>query len=382
MLKRILISLVVIVLLVVVCGGLVGFNFMRDKGIAAFFANFPVKPATVSAVEVKPSSWNPVIEAIGTAKAAQGVDVASQASGVITVINFKANDRVAKDAVLVQIDDAVERADLSAMNAAVERDKAQLERVRSLRARNAASAQSEDEQAAELASSRSAVEKLKATLDLKRISAPFTGVIGIPQVDLGEYIQPGTVVATLQDLDTMRVDFSVPELQAPEIRLNQPVSVAPGENGDGGWKLEGHVIGIEPKSDPTTHLVQVRAQFDNPSGQMRPGQFVSVRVLLPVENNVLAVPQTAVITSLYGDYVYAAVPPEAGSKAAEAKADYVARQLFVQLGRRSGDYVEIKSGLEAGTQVVTAGQNKLDVGLPIVIDNTLAIDRVAPDQKG
>lgn len=390
MVKRFIIALV---LVAVVCGGLVGFNLFRAKMIASYFASQQMPAATVSAMEVEPVTWTPQIEAIGTLLAVQGVDLATQAAGNVTAIEFKANQNVEAGGLLVQIDDAVERADLASAQAAVERDRPQLERVRTLRETGVTSEQTLEAAETALATSESTLARIQAVIDQKAIEAPFAGTIGIPRIDVGQYLQPGDVIATLQRLTTMRVDFTVPEQRLGEMQMGQAASFGLTEDE---FPYQGKIIGIDPKVDPQTRLVSVRAEVDNPGGELRPGQFIRVRVELPAVPDVIALPQTSVVTSLYGDYVYlveeagaqppaaeasaptegeAATPPPAPAADASAapqqdgKPQLVARQVFVKMGRRQGDLVEILEGVEAGQTVITSGQNKLANNMPVVIDN-------------
>ncbi len=401
MVKRFLIGLVLVVL---VCGGLVGFNLFRSKMIGDFFANQQMPSVTISAMETRPASWTPQIEAIGTLRAAQGVDIATQLEGVVHSIEFTSNDQVEQGQLLVQIDDAVERADLISAEANLARDQAQLERAERLRATGVSSEQTLEEAQTAFAASQSTIARLRAVLDQKAIEAPFAGIIGIPQIDVGEYLQPGTVIATLQQLDTMRVDFTVPEQQMSDLRMEQPAAFGLTE---GDYPYEGRIIGIDPKIDPQTRLISVRAEVENPEGDLRPGQFVRVRVALPAVEEVIALPQTAVVTSLYGDYVYvveeqaaeptatdaatgaqtaadgeseataenengeAAEAPPPGVLAEPVGPQLVAKQVFVTIGRRQGNLVEIAKGLESGQTVVTSGQNKLANNAPVTINNSV-----------
>jgi membrane fusion protein (multidrug efflux system) len=388
MVKRFIIALVLVTLL---CGGLIGFNMFRAQAISDFFATRQMPPVTVSATEVKPATWNPEIRAIGTLLALQGVDVAVQTAGVAKSIAFQANEVVREGQLLVQIDDAVERADLISAEAAVTRDKAQLARAQTLSKRGVTAEASLEEAQTALAASESTLARLRAVLDQKAIEAPFGGTIGIPRIDVGQYVQPGSVIATLQQLDRMRVDFTVPEQRLGDISVGQPASFGLTE---ADFPYRGRIIGIDPKIDPQTRLVSVRAEVDNSGGELRPGQFVRVRVELPAVENVIALVQTSVVTSLYGDYVYvvepptpatpgegeapAAPPPPAApapaagqDPGAAAPPPLVARQIFVTLGRRQGNLVEIVEGLAPGQQVVTSGQNKLSNSAPVVIDNTV-----------
>jgi membrane fusion protein (multidrug efflux system) len=285
------------------------------------------------------------------------------------------------------------------------------------------------------AASASQVTKLQAVLEQKQLTAPFGGTVGIPKIDIGQYLAPGTAVVTLQDLDTMRVDFSVPEQQLPLLEIGQTVRLG---LGGGDMPFAGAIRGIDPKIDATSRLVNIRAEVANPDGKLTPGQFVQVRVELPEEQNVLTLPQTALTTSLYGDYIFVVQPakaanapvqtakpeekpaaPAAGksadTKAADAmkpaadavkpaadaakpadkaaadaakpaaegeKPALVLSQVFVKPGRRNEGMVEIIEGLKAGDEVVTAGQNRLFNGMSVAVDNTIDPTKSANKQAG
>jgi membrane fusion protein (multidrug efflux system) len=390
MIKRMLIA---IVLLGVVCGGLVGFNLFRQQAIENFFATMQPPAVTISARPVEAITWQPVIEAFGSVGAAQGVDLSTQTAGVVEEILFTANDRVEAGQLLVQIEDAVEQADLISARAAVERDRQALERVQTLSERGVSSSANLETAESALAASASQLQRLEAVLEQKAIEAPFDGVMGIPRIEVGQYVSAGDTIATLQNLERMRVDFTVREQDLPRIAIEQPVRAGVGADE---LTFEGHITGIEPKVDPNSRLVSVRAEIDNAEGELRPGQFARIEVVLPQEGDILAVPQTAVISSLYGDYVYVVMrqpaeepdadgeeEPLTSSVSGEARAQetvdaaegevppLIARQVFVKTGRRSGDIVEIIEGLEVGQQVVTAGQNKLSNGARVIVDNTV-----------
>lgn len=396
MIKRFVIAFI---LLVLVVGGLVGFNIFRDRAIQQFFANMPVQPVTVSTVKVEPITWTPGVEAIGTVSAARGVDLTVETTGVVKEIRFQANQKVEQGAVLIQLDDAVEKADLEAQKAQAANDQTALARAQELADRRVGSQVTLDAARAQATASAAQVAKLQAVLDQKQLKAPFSGTIGIPRVDLGQFLQPGNRVATLQDLDTMRVDFSVPEQQLPLLKIGQPVQLGTGED-DEGLPFRGEIRGIDPKIDPASRLVAVRAEVANTGGQLSPGQFVHVRVVLPEEKNIVALPQTALVTSLYGDYIYVVRPAEkaadeappaepaenkpaegaSASPAAGDKPSLVAHQIFVKPGRRNLGLVEITEGLSPGDEVVTAGQNRLSNGAPVVVDNTIDVNTPANQQ--
>lgn len=366
MIKRFIFA---ILFLAIVGGGIVGFNMFRDQAIEQFFANMPVAPLAVSTTTVEPMAWTPGIEAIGTVSAARGVDLTVETTGIVKEVSFTANQRIEEGQVLVRLDDAVQRADLEAGRTAAALDQQALERAQALRQRGVGSEVAVESARAAASTSASQVAKLEAVLDQKQLTAPFSGTIGIPRVEAGQYIAPGTAVATLQDLDTMRADFAVPEQQLGYLSIGQRVSFGLTA---ADMPFEGTITGIEPKVDPVSRLVSVRAEVTNPDGKLSPGQFVQVRVALERENDIIAIPQTALTTSLYGDFVYVVRPAAAKEgEAADAEPTLSAVQIFVKPGRRSGGLVEITDGIAAGDQVVTAGQNRLSNGAPVKIDNTV-----------
>lgn len=412
--KRFFIIAGILLLLAVVCAGIVGLNIMRDYGTKQFFATMKPPAATVSTVIVKPSDWTPGVEAIGTVSAVRGVDLTVETAGIVKSIMFHANQKVADNAVLLQLDDAVERADLAAAKAQNVSDQTALERAIELQRRGVGTDATLDTARATASASASQVNKLQAVLDQKQLTAPFAGTVGIPKIDLGQYLATGSSVVTLQDLDTMRVDFSVPEQQLPLLKIGQTVRLGIG-GGSSDMPFAGAIRGIDPKIDPASRLVSIRAEVANPEGKLTPGQFVQVRVELPEEPNVLGLPQTALTSSLYGDFVFVVRPAKPAADAAapaakpEEKSDttktgstpaakpdekaaddatkpaegekpaLVLAQVFVKPGRRNAGMVEILEGITAGDEVVTAGQNRLVNGMSVAVDNT--IDPTKPATK-
>jgi membrane fusion protein (multidrug efflux system) len=381
--KRFIIAFILLVLGV---GGIVGWNLFRDKMIQQYFATMKQPPATVSTVIAKPMAWTPGIEAIGTVSAVRGVNLTVETAGIVKDIAFQANEKVEAGAVLLQLDDAVERADLEAQKAQAALDQTALQRAEELQKRGVGSEVTLDTARATATASASQVAKLQAVLDQKQLTAPFRGTVGIPRIDLGQYVTPGTAVVTLQDLDTMRVDFTVPEQQLPLLKIGQAVRL--GVGGDD-MPFAGSIRGIDPRIDPASRLVSVRAEVANTEDRLSPGQFVQVRVELPEEDGILALPQTALTSSLYGDYVFVVRPaapdaakpadtpattepaPPATGAAEPEKPALVLSQVFVRPGRRNGGLVEILQGVKAGDEIVTAGQNRLFNGMSVAVDNTV-----------
>jgi len=362
MIKRFIIALI---LLVLVGGGLVGFNLFRDKAIQDFFATMQRPAVAVSTTQVEAVSWEPEIRAIGTVNAANGVDLTTEVAGVVKEIQFTANQSVAQGDVLVRLDDEVQRADLAAAQSQLDLNEQALQRAKELQTRGVGSQSTLDTAQAAATASVSQVTKLQAVVNQKQLRAPFDGTIGIPQIDLGEYVSPGQVVATLQNLDTMHANFTVPEQQFNALEMGQAVRLGLTEDD---LTYTGKITGIDPKIDPATRLVSVRAEISNPGGKLNPGQFVRVRVALPVEDDVIVIPQTALVASLYGDYVYRlkTTPAEGDG---DAQPTVTVEQVFVKVGRRSDGTVEIVEGLSSGDDVVNAGQNRLSNGARVTVNN-------------
>lgn len=362
----------------VLCAGLIVWNFARGFfGGGGGHGGFERPPTAVEAMTAQAAPWLPGVDAVGTARAARGTDIAVQIAGVVKEIKFKPNDRVKAGQLLVQIDDAVERAELVSAQANVRLYSAQLARAGKLKAKGFVSQATFDDTSAHLEVARGAQARAQALIDQKGIKAPFDGVVGIARVDAGQYLTVGTLVATLQDLDRMKVDFTVPEQVAASLTMDQPVRFG---NDKGEMQFNGRIVGVDPKIDPGSRLVAVQAEVTNAEGRVRPGSFLRVRVDMPAEANVIALPQTAIVPSLYGDYVFVIGPPKPkpqgddgndGAVARDAPAGgLAAEQRFVTTGRRDGERVEIVKGLKSGERVVISGQNRLQDGAPVALADT------------
>lgn len=365
MIKRLVIA---IVLLVLIGGGLVGFNLFRNQAIETFFANRPVQPTPVATVTIGESAWKPTIDAIGTVSALSGADLAVETAGTVKSIEFEPNQQIEAGDLLVQLDDAVQQADLQAARADLDLKEQSQERARELQQRGVGSDVTLQAATAAANTAIAQVEKLKAVLQQKQLRAPFDGTIGIPQIDIGQYVSPGTVAVTLQDLESLRVDFSLPEQRLSDLKAGQPIRIGIVEDD---LPITGKITGIDPKIDPSSRLVSVRGEFKAGGMTFSPGQFVRVKVELPQEDGVLSVPQTAVVSSLYGDYVYTVRKDEDRQQAEGKPEPLEVRQAFVTVGRSSGSRIEIVRGLEPGAVVVVSGQNRLVNGGPVTINNDI-----------
>lgn len=360
--KRLFIA---IILLALVGGGLVGFNLFRDRMIAQFLADRPVPTMPVETVLAETVTWQPSYATIGTVNAAQGVELTVEAAGIVREIGFSANDEVEAGQTLLQMDDEVQQADLTAARSQLDLERATLTREQELQSRGVASAARLDQARAAFEAATAQLARGEAVIAQRRLVAPFDGTIGLPRVDRGAYVSPGTIVATLQDLDTMRVDFSLPEQALPSLFIGQHLRVR--IDGDA-REFGGEIRGIDTRVDPGSRMIAVRGRVDNPDRALTPGQFARIRIDLPEEEGVITLPQTAVSISLYGDFVYVVRPREDDADTLEV------RQVFVTLGRRDNGQVEIVDGLEAGDRVVASGQNRLSNRSPVTLAETEALE--------
>jgi membrane fusion protein (multidrug efflux system) len=367
----------VIVLVAILAGGF----FLHIKALMA--ASPKPGPQVVTATKVQSLDWQPQLAAVGTVTAVRGVDVTTEIAGLVRDVHFKSGQDVKKGELLVQLNDDTDRAQLQSLLASAElavttlkRDQAQFE------AQAIAQAQV-DADAADLKSKRALVAQQQALLAKKTIRAPFSGKLGITTVNPGQYLNPGDKIVTLQTIDPIYVDFSLPQKQVNGLSLGQVVNVAtdayPGVN------FTGHLSAISPKVDPATRNVVVEATFPNAKRQLLPGMFANANVEVGDKKKYLTLPQTAITYNPYGSTVFIVMTAaeqahsaSAASGAAPAPApaasggeQLVVQQAFVTTGDTRGDQVAILSGLKEGQTVVTSGQVKLKNGTPVAIDNTV-----------
>jgi membrane fusion protein (multidrug efflux system) len=360
--KRMVIMLIAVVVLL---GGIVGFNLFKGYMIQKYMANAPVPSATVTAMKADYQPWQQQLGAVGTLRALRGVDVTTEIAGLVRTLNFKSGDEVQAGRVLAELNADSEIAQLRSLEAAAdlaatvyERDKAQLEA-------EAVSKAQVDSDAADLKSKRAQVAQQQALIAKKTIRAPFAGKLGISTVNVGQYLNSGDKLVTLQSIDPIFVDFAVPQKQLTQVAPGQRVTLTVDAFRD--TPFPGKVTAINPKVDVNTRNVQIEATIPNPKRLLLPGMFGSVRVDSGSEERYLTLPQTAITYSPYGNTVYEAAPSD--KKDEKGQAQLIAKQVFVTTGATRGDQVAILKGIEPGAQIVTSGQTKLKNGTPIVIDN-------------
>jgi len=352
----------------VALAGLFGFAMFKERAVGAYLKNRPEPVVSVDVVRVEGRSWSRAIPATGRLEAVNGVDVAAEVAGRVVSIGFTSGQTVAAGASLARLDTDVERAQLQSARAQVRLNKLTAERYRSLRRTDAASQAKLDEAEANLSMAEAEVSRLERTIEKKDIKAPFAGVLGINRLDIGQYVTAGTLVTTLQDLSAMLMDFSVSQRYLPQISVGQPVEISVDAYPDRTFR--GRLSAIEPKVDQASGLIAVQAAFPNADGLLRPGMYAKVRVVLPVEENRLVVPQTAVSYSLYGDFVYVVRPDDKG----EARAT----QVVVKVIDRHDNLAQIEGGVKAGEDIVSSGAVRLSNGSKVkVVEKTVL--RAKPD---
>ncbi|MGA2792808.1 MAG: efflux RND transporter periplasmic adaptor subunit [Roseiarcus sp.] len=334
------------------------------------------KPQAVSAEPVKVEQWTRRLPAIGTLRAFQGIDVAPQVAGVIRAIHFKSGEDVAVGAPLLEIDDSVDQADLKNGLAQLKNADISLERQQTLVAGGNTAKAQVDAAIAARDSAAATVERTRAIIAQKKITAPFAGRLGISKVDVGQFLSVGSSIVTLQQLDPMYVDFQSPEQSLRDLAVGQEARMVLDAFPD--QTFVGKIDAIDARVSQDTRNVLVRAEFANPDHKLLPGMFANVEVTTGAPADVLTVPRTAIIYSLYGDNVYLvkpAPPPAGEAQAATAKDKHelIVERRFVRPGEARGERVAIDEGVSAGDLVVTAGQIKLQPNSPVTIDATGAL---------
>lgn len=321
-----------------------------------------VPPAVgVTTAEVTADSWEVTVSAIGTAVAVQATDIASEVPGAVRTLRMESGQEVDAGDVLLTLDSALERAQLRAARADAQLAQLTLDRSERLGAEGAVPTAEIDGARARQASSAANVSLLQATIARKTIRAPFSGRLGICDVGLGQIVQPGAPLVTLQRIDPIYVDFQVPASQLTRLTTGLVVRTESDSYAD--EVFEGTIETIDGQVDASTRNVRVRATLPNPDERLRPGMFLDVRVLQPDERRVVMVPNTSVLYAPYGDSVYI-VEEEDGAT--------VGRQVFVRVGERRGDFVEVLSGVDEGQTVVATGAFKLQNGATLSIQNDVA----------
>ena len=349
---------------------LVTFIFYGVKSvmIRAYMKNFKQPPTTVSTVKAVLTTWHPFLSAAGTLKASNGVDINSEVSGQIVSIHFQSGSHVSTGDLLVQLNDAVDQQTLLRDQAALRFDKIDYHRKEILLKENAVAQSAVDAAKAAYLQADAAVQSDQVLIAQKKIRAPFSGKIGIRQVNIGQYITSGTSIVTLQEMHPLFVDFSLPEQDLPYLKNNQAVRIK--VDAYPSQFFQGDISAINSAVDINTRTIAVRATVPNQNEALFPGLFANVDVILPDQDHVLTVPQSAVTYSLYGDSVYIVVPK---GKDKTGQPTLIATQKYVAVGDRRGNVVAITKGIKVGDDVVTSGQLKLHPDAQVIVNNAVTL---------
>jgi membrane fusion protein (multidrug efflux system) len=364
MLKKII--LVAVALLVLV-GILVGIKVMQIRTLIAAGASYAPPPEPVTTAKVTEDEWAPTIPAVGSLVAIQGVTVAAELDGNVARIAFVPGSAVKAGDLLVQQDVGVEQAQLRAADAASELARLNLDRSRELLANKTISQSQFDTDNATRLQAVAQGDNIAAAIAKKTIRAPFSGRLGIRLINLGQTLKAGDAIVSLQALNPIFVDFSLPQQELARLASGQTVQVT--SDAIPGRTVTGKITAINPDVDSTTRNVRVEATLANADESLHPGMFVNARVVLPVKEKVMVIPSTAVLYAPYGDSVFVVEDHQDEKTGRSGK---VVRQQFVRLGLTRGDFVTVVSGLKTGEEIVTTGEFKLHNGGSVIVDNKLA----------
>jgi membrane fusion protein, multidrug efflux system len=360
--KRMIIMLATVL---VVVGGLGFVKYKQVQTAIAQASSFVPPPEAVTTIKVGEERWPATLGAIGTTQAVQGVMVSADQPGVVDVVSFDSGRRVAEGEVLVRLDTKQEQAQLAAAQAQLELSRLNADRMTGLRREGIVAQADDDRTGAELKQAEARVGEIKATIERKTIRAPFAGLLGIRQVNRGQYLTGGAAVVELQSLDPIYVNFSVPQNAIAEVKPGVKVHLA--LEGVANAEFTGQVTAVNSVVDQNTRNIQVQATVANPLGTLRPGMFVQTQVVLPVQQAHVSVPASAINYAPYGDSVFVVGEVEGpnGQKYTGVK------QQFVKTGAARGDRVAVLSGLKAGESVATSGVFKLRNGSAVKVNNVV-----------
>lgn len=366
MIKRMVIMLVLVGL---VLFGVFGFKGFVNGKIKEFMTG-PMGPAqapqTVSTAKATKTDWAQRITAVGSLRAVKGADLSLELPGVVDEINFESGQDVEAGKVLLKLRDADDVAKLRSLEAQAELSEITYNRDLKQFKAQAVSQAIVDQDAANLKNNSAQVEQQRAVVEKKTLKAPFAGHLGIRQVDLGQYLGAGTVIVTLQALDPIYADFLLPQQALDKLKVGQEVTAR--VDTYVGKTFTGKITAINPKVDPSTRNVQVRATIDNKDRLLVPGMYINVDITTGAPQKLVTLPQTAISYNAYGDLVY--IVDDKG-KGADGKPQLSVHQTFVTVGPTRGDQVSVLKGIDEGQTVVTGGQMKLRNGVKVTVNNSV-----------
>lgn len=350
--------LFVVALLLIIFGSIAGYLYVRFTALAEM--DFQPPPVTVAASVAKLERWDSYVEAVGTINAVRGVELTPEVSGEVIQINFESGGRVEKGQLMVVLNDKVEQANVQSRKATLDLATLLFEHDQKLLKQQTISQIRFDRTKADQERAYAQLAEAEARLANKHIRAPFSGTAGILQIDVGDYVSPGTVIATLQDPDDLEIDFTLPSQTAPLLKPGLDIELRVAAYPE--KVFHARLFALDAKVDPSTRNLKVRAKIDAGEGLL-PGMYAQLRVALGVEDDIVTVPETAVTYSLHGNTVF--VIKQGGDS------ELIAQPVIVSVGEARDGRISILSGLDPDSRVVTAGQNKLYRGAKVVVDEAV-----------
>ena len=365
------------ILMLIIIGSLLAAIFLIDivKNIfiSKMIAKFIPTTVTISTSVAESEVWTPTINAIGSLVAINGVQVSPELSGMVIDIKFQSGEMVKAGQPLIQLDARTDQQDLNNLEAQLQLAQIKYNQQVALFQTKSTSQTSLDESRAQLQEAQASVQKTQVLIDQKTIKAPFSGKIGIRTINLGQYVSPGNELASLQSLNPLHAQFTLPEQHLKNLHVDQPiefqVSNYPNEI------FKGKISALDATVNPQTRNILVEATVPNDHLRLYPGMFAKISVLLPTKEKVISVPQTAVSFSLYGSAIF--VVTEEG-KDENGKPILKAYQRYITTGNMQNNKVAVTKGLKAGEIVVTSGQLKLVNGTPVTVNNKISLPNMTP----
>ena len=358
MIKRMILMLLAVAL---VLGGVFGFKAFQGQMIKKYMSAAGAPVQTIATTKASSQDWQSTLSAVGSVLAVNGADLSAEVAGIVESIDFESGSDVKEGEILVHLRAEDDIAHLHSLEAISKLAEITLERDQKILKTQAISQAVVDTDVANLANDTAQVAQQQAIIDKKTIRAPFAGHLGIRQVNLGQYLNPGSAIVTLQQLDPIYVDFTLPEQALSQIQVGQKVTAKTDTNPND--VFEGTISAINSKVDEATRNIEVRATFKNPDEKLLPGMFTKVSIDIGSPASFITLPQAAITFNPYGSTVFLVDNSDAEKP--------VAKQTFVTTGATRGDQIEVLTGVKAGDEVVTAGQLKLRNGVPIKVNNDI-----------
>ena len=334
-------------------------------------------PESVSTFITERQSWIDSVQAIGSIEPDKGVRLDAEVAGLVSAINFKNGQHVDAGTVLVQLDVTVESTLLNSNKASAHLAELELVRAKRLRGTDSIAQSQLDRAQADFDKATAEMKNLEAIIERKTIRAPFSGRVGIRQINLGQYLSMGSPIVTLQSYDQVFVNFTLPQKAIARVATGMKITLRSDVYPE--HTFEGSVTAISPQIDPVTRTVKLQGTLENEDERLRPGLFVKVSVILPNKNDVLVVPATSIVYAPYGNSIFKVTTATDEVSGLETT---IVKQSFIRTGKHTGDFVSILEGLQEGDEIVSAGAFKLNNGMSITVRNDLApIPELAPSPK-